>query len=279
MTSSRETKLQLPASFSKYTFPSPGIPGVRDEIVVITKGDGPGPGVILLHEAGGMSSHCMDLADELAASGFRMFLPLLFGKPGQGKRVDVRGLFCMRKEMHFLASNRTSPIAGLLRLLIRDVATRTNGERVGVIGMCLTGNLVFALMTESAVGAAVASQPSLPFPFLGRWMPAYKKAALGTDPADVMEAVRSETPLLALRFEGDWLCPPEKFETLLRTFGDDGALTCEVVNTKEKGKSHSVLTADKEDADRDRVPLVRDFLIRHLLGSDPGADAIDPTAS
>jgi dienelactone hydrolase len=134
-------------------------------MVVVTTGIGDGPGVILMHEASGMSETCLGLATELAQSGFRMFLPLLFGEPGQRKGFGVRGLFCMRREMHF-ASRQTSPITQLLQRLVVDVADRTARERVGVIGMCLTGNLVFALMGEAHVGAAVSSRPSLPLTIL-----------------------------------------------------------------------------------------------------------------
>ena len=119
--------------------------------------------MILMHEASGMSGYCLELATELADSGFRMFLPLLFGQPGQSKDIDVRGLFCMRKEMHFLASRRTSPITQLLRLLIVEVANRTQREKVGVIGMCLTGNLVFALMGE-VCGRRRRLQPAVAAP-------------------------------------------------------------------------------------------------------------------
>lgn len=261
MTSADHRYPDLPADFSYYTLPSPGIPNVRDEMVVVTTGTGEGPGVMLMHEASGMSEHCLGLASELADSGFRMFLPLLFGEPGQSKAFDVRGLFCMRKEMHFLASRRTSPITQLLRLLIVNVANRSEREKVGVIGMCLTGNLVFALMGEAGVGAAVSSQPSLPLPLLGRLTPGYKKAALSTDPADLIEAVRSEIPLLALRFAGDRICPPERFDSLKRLFGETGALDCQTV----PGDSHALLTAHRPvGTEDDMVPMVKEFLIDHL---------------
>jgi dienelactone hydrolase len=260
MTSAGHRSLDLPANFSHYTLPSPGIPNVRDEMVVVTTGI-KGPGVILMHEASGMSEHCLGLATELADSGFRMFLPLLFGKPGQSKAFDIRGLFCMRKEMHFLASRRTSPITQLLRRLIVDVANKTEREKVGVIGMCLTGNLVFALMGAAGVGAAISSQPSLPLPLLGRLTSGYKKAALATNSADLMEAVRSETPLLALRFAGDRICPTERFDSLKRLFGETGALDCQAV----PGDRHALLTAHRPiGTEDDKVPTVKEFLMDHL---------------
>jgi hypothetical protein len=91
--------------------------------------------------------------------------------------------------------------------------------------------------------------------------PRHKKAALATDPADLMDAVRSETPLLALRFAGDRICPPERFDSLKRVFGETEALDCQAV----PGDRHALLTAHRPvGTEDDKVPLVREFLIEHL---------------
>ena len=44
MTSADDRYPDLPTTFSHCTFPSPGIPDVRDEVVVVTTGTGKGPG-------------------------------------------------------------------------------------------------------------------------------------------------------------------------------------------------------------------------------------------
>ena len=247
--------------------PSPPVGGVRDCISVYSTGRAGRPGVIVLHEAGGMSAHCLRLARELADEdpSFQVFLPLLFGKPGQNTAVgfDVRGLWCIRKEMRYFASDLTSPLTGLIRQLVGEVATRTNNQSVGVIGMCLTGNMVFALMADAKVGAAVASQPALPLLVANRWLawlsPRRKKRALGVAPEDLAASVRSGSPLLALRFAGDLACPAERFASLAVAFGTSGALRQEVL----PGKGHSVLTVHRTP-ENDMVSTVREFLHRYL---------------
>jgi dienelactone hydrolase len=134
-----------------------------------------------------------------------------------------------------------------------------------MIGMCLTGNLVFGLMAESNVHAAVTSQPAVPFVMPFRrlsWMSRrYRKAALGVSDADLASAVRSGTPLLALRFEEDVMCPVERFQTLEDAFEGRGLLSIDQL----PGDDHSVLTVDRT-AENDRVPRVREFLAQHLEG-------------
>jgi dienelactone hydrolase len=105
--------------------------------------DGQGPAVILMHEINGMTPACVAVADRIASSGFTVYLPLFFGIPNDRlPRVEWPGaLFCIRHEFNLLASNGTSRIAEWLRELCRR-ADRDCGDRgVGVIGLCLTGNV------------------------------------------------------------------------------------------------------------------------------------------
>ena len=255
------TPTDPPQGFDRFVFETANrYPKVRSDIPVYTIGPAGAPPVIVMHELTGLSRSCLDLAEELAVpdggDAFRVYLPMFFGSPGMAKKLPVRGLWCMRREMHFLASNRTSPITGLLRELVVDVAARSSREKVGVIGMCLTGHLVFGLMAETHTGAVVASQPSLPWSI---GLPGYKKAALGVSDRDLIEAVHSGTPLMSLRFGDDRICPAQRLATIESIFGP-GPPAPDTVN----GKGHSVLTDDRGKADPDRVPLVREFLHQHL---------------
>ena len=256
-----------PSGFDGFVFrAAEEIPRVRSEIPVYVTGPADRPGVIVMHEAGGMSPTCLDLARDLAAdNGFRVFLPLLFGKPNQERRsgVDMNGLFCMRREMLYWAADATSPITGLIRQLVVEVGERTGRPKVGVIGMCLTGNLTFGLMAEPNVGAVIAAEPSLPLVMPVRrlrWLTRrHKRAALSLSPADLAASVRSRTPLLALRFEGDVICPVERFDALQAAFEGRDILTVDTLD----GDGHSVLTRDRT-VENDRVPRVRAFLTEHL---------------
>ena len=250
-----------PPGFDRFVFQTTNrYPRVRSDIPVYTIGPEEALPVIVMHELSGLSPSCLDLAEELAApeggGAFRVYLPMFFGSPGKEKKLPVRGLWCMRREMHFLASNRTSPITDLLRELVADVAARSSREKVGVIGMCLTGHLVFGLMAETHTGAVVASQPTLPWSI---GLPGYKKAALGISDRDLIEAVQSGTPLMSMRFGEDRICPAQRLATVESIFGS-GPPAPDTV----EGKGHSVLTDDRGNADPDRVPLVREFLRGHL---------------
>jgi hypothetical protein len=102
--------------------------------------------------------------------------------------------------------------------LVRHAHEEAGGIGVGAIGMCLTGNFALALMMEPALMAPVLSQPSLP----GGITRAHR-AALHISPqqlACVKERCARGDKVLGLRFQGDSLCPPERFETLRRELGD-----------------------------------------------------------
>ena len=59
---------------------------------------------------------------------------------------------------------QTSPIAGWLRSLARELHAELGGPGVGALGMCFTGGFALAMMVDEAVVAPVLAQPSLPFP-------------------------------------------------------------------------------------------------------------------
>lgn len=215
--------------------------------------DGEGPGVLILHEITGLSDECIRLAGLIRMQGYRVYLPLLFGKPGDDSflRGNLHTLrLCIRREILCLATDESSPITGWLRSLCRKIHQDCGHRGVGVIGMCLTGGFVLATMVEPAVRAPVMCQPSLPFyqiPWPGA-SAAERRAALGTSPADLAAAVERsrDVPLLGYRFETDTICPRERFETLRQRFGP-GFQGCEIPTGPENPGhiapgAHSVLT-------------------------------------
>lgn len=201
--------------FSTFSFPNEE-PSSRK---VFYKGNG--PAVILMHELPGMSQECIDLARRIAAAGYRVYLPLLFGQPDQPfslpRMFGYAIQLCIRREFYCFAKHQSSPITDWLRALCRKAHQDCGGRGVGVIGMCLTGGFVLSLMADESVIAPIASQPSLPFGIT----PAHK-AALGISPQELQTAkARSEqgVSLLALRFSNDALSPSERLESLRQEFG------------------------------------------------------------
>ena len=117
--------------------------------------------------------------------------------------------------------NRTSvsqPVSRWLRGLIEQkIVVEHPKRKIGVVGMCLTGALPVALLSEHSVGAAVVCQPSLPL------NPCTKAARdnLGISDTELEAAVRdSAAPIYGLRFEKDTISTPERFAMLKDRFGD-----------------------------------------------------------
>lgn len=184
-------------------------------------GDAAHPPIVLMHELPGLIQQCIDLGQRLAAEGYAVFMPLLFGEPNPSP-LDFPKYYaqvCIRNEFNMLATRKSSPITEWLRGLCREAKRRCHDQGCGVIGMCLTGGFALTLMADDSVLAPVLSQPSLP---LG--LTKAQKCDLGVTP-DILErsVERSRTdniPVLAMRFTGDKLCPPERFDEMQRRFGD-----------------------------------------------------------
>lgn len=194
---------------ASYTFTY--LDATRDVFTVGTPARG---AVVLMHELPGLSERTQTLAREIAKRGYQVHLPLLFGTWGQ--RNALRGawqVFCLRRELTLIAADRSSPIADWVRALCRQVMSSSSDRPVGVVGMCVTGGVGLACALEPAVSAVVASQPSLPLP-IGR----ARRPAMGLSARDAAEAKKSRTPVLTLRFRRDPMCPPERVETIMRTF-------------------------------------------------------------
>jgi hypothetical protein len=128
---------------------------------------GGGPAVIVIHEIPGLHPGMLAFAQRLIAAGYTVYLPSLFGRPGQPASTGaVLGSIlrvCVSREFAILA-DRTSPIAGWLRALAATAYRDCGGPGVGAIGMCLTGGFALAMAVDPAVLAPVVSQPGLPAP-------------------------------------------------------------------------------------------------------------------
>jgi len=183
---------------------------------------GQGPGVVIATEVPGLTPSVIGFAERVAAEGFTVFLPQLFGTPGQPHGFfNVFGVLtraCISREFSVLAANESSPITDWLRALCRFVHESLGGKGVGAIGMCLTGNFALTLMVDPFVVAPILCQPSLPFT-IGK----KRRAGMHISDADlatVQQRCASGAKVLGLRFTHDFMCPPERFESLRQALGD-----------------------------------------------------------
>jgi dienelactone hydrolase len=209
---------------------------------------GSGPGVIVIHEIPGITPEVIAFADEVVDAGFTVVMPHLFGTPEKpmsiGYVASTVPRVCVSKEFTTMAVGRTSPIAGWLRSLARELHEELGGPGVGALGMCFTGGFALAMMADTSVVAPVLAQPSLPFP-VGR-----KRAAdLNLTPADltaVKDRVAGGCEVLGLRYRKD-AATGTRFDTLTRELGDG------FIKVEFEGKGHSTLTEHRQQEGVDRV--------------------------
>ncbi|MEQ9641692.1 MAG: dienelactone hydrolase family protein [Alphaproteobacteria bacterium] len=176
---------------------------------------GQGPAVVVMHELPGLTPACLRFLDRLVEAGYRVVVPLLFGKPG---RFDLPGNFvriCIANEINLFARHATHPLTAWLRALCRATHEETGGDGIGLIGMCLTGNFVLALVTEPGIVAPVAAQPSLPV--FGPAALSMSDAELAASKAAV--AARGPGHVIGFRYSHDVLCRPAKFARLRAEYG------------------------------------------------------------
>ncbi|MGZ4428945.1 MAG: dienelactone hydrolase family protein [Nocardioidaceae bacterium] len=219
-----------------------------DGITHDTYRKGSGPGVVVMHELPGLTPAVVGFAEEVVDAGFTVVLPDLFGEPGRPMTMaEVARQFpgvCVSREFTKLALRETTPIAGWLRSLARDLHAELGGPGVGALGMCFTGGFALAMMVDDAVAAPVLCQPSVPFAVSRR-----RRADLNLSPADLDTVKRRAAdgcPVLGLRYRSD-PATGTRFETLRRELGD-GFTAVEF-----DGRGHSVVTEQRQQEAVDRI--------------------------
>ena len=209
---------------------------------------GTGPGVIVIHEIPGLTPEVIGFAEEVVAAGFTVVLPHLFGEPEAPMNPITVGKamtqVCVSREFTKLATGQTTPVAGWLRSLARDLHDELGGPGVGALGMCFTGGFALAMMVDPAVAAPVVAQPSAPFAVTpGR------SRDLNLSPADlatVKQRAASGCEVLGLRYRKDPAIG-KRFETLTREIGDA------FIRVEFPGRKHSTLTLHRQQEAVDRV--------------------------
>ena len=113
--------------------------GVRAHLAVPPVGDGPWPGVVVLHELFGLNEDIRQQADRFAAAGYLALAPDLFS-PGGARR-------CLLATFRSLMAGHGRPFDAIEDARASLAAREDCSGRVGVIGFCMGGG--FALMTAA----------------------------------------------------------------------------------------------------------------------------------
>jgi dienelactone hydrolase len=215
---------------------------------------GEGPGVVVLPEIPGIHPEVLGFADHLVDQGFTVVLVSLYGLPGKaistGYVLSTVAKACVSSEFRAFATNAHRPVTDYLRAVSRDLAARTPGKGVGVIGMCFSGGFALAAAVDDVVLAPVMSQPSLPAA-----MGAARKRDLGLSPAEADRIVARTREdglcVLGMRFTEDVMVPGERFAHLRERLGDAfEVIELDSSPTNADGftkKAHSVITAEMRD--------------------------------
>lgn len=209
---------------------------------------GSGPGVVVIHEIPGMTPEVVAFGEEVVAAGFTVVMPQLFGTPGKPMTLpyvaQTFARLCVSKEFTKLATGETTPVAGWLRSLARDLHAELGGPGVGALGMCFTGGFALAMMVDQSVAAPVVAQPSVPFP-VGR----ARSEDLNLSPADlaaVKQRAAAGCQVLGLRYAQD-PAVGRRFESLSRELGEA------FLHVDFPGRKHSTLTEHRQQEGVDRV--------------------------
>ncbi len=242
---------------------------------------GEGTAVIVMAEMPGITPRVADFARRVRDRGHTVFLPQLFGRPGEapspGAYASAIVPACVSREFAAFALRTTPPAIDWLRALARHAHDECGGPGVGAVGMCFTGGFALAMSTEPALLAPVLSQPSLPLP-LGR----QRSGDPGLSDADLLTVVErthhEDLCVLGLRFSNDRLVPAARFESLRRHLGDN-FVAVEIDSSPgnpwgHRTAAHSVLTEDLVDEPgqptHDALVKVLDFLDERLATTTAG---------
>lgn len=217
----------------KFTGPIGGAPTTFDVYTI-----GEGPPVVIMQEMPGIGKTAIAFCKRLVDHGFEVWAPHWFGPLGKVSALNLVRMLCMRREFQLFEKHKSSAVTEWMRALCKHVAQARGVERVGVVGMCLSGNFAMTLIADENVWAAVASQPSLP---------ARDQGALHMSDAEIAAsraALDAKGPMRAYRFEGDKLCTNAKFEAIDHAFNDGKV---RVITNVLPGDGHSVLTGHYDD--------------------------------
>jgi dienelactone hydrolase len=209
---------------------------------------GSGPGVIVIHEIPGLTPAVIGFGEEVVAAGFTVVMPSLFGTPEAPMNPVTAaksfGRVCVSNEFTKLALGVTTPVAGWLRSLARELHHELGGPGVGALGMCVTGGFALAMMVDTSVVAPVLTQPSAPFAVSPR-----RSADLNLSAADlraVKERAAEGCEVLGLRFKKDPTVG-SRFKTLQRELGNA------FIKVEFDGVGHSTVTEQRQQEGVERV--------------------------
>lgn len=231
--------------------------GIVRQLYVSSTGSIP---LVVLHELPGMSPSFIEYCLRMADQDYKIYMPLLFKAPNTEMSL-IRSLAfaCISREFRQLFAAKGNdrharPFTAWLLNLIGEVANRHPKNRIGVVGMCLTGGFALAAIADPGVHAAVACQPGAPF---------FRHiSTLGLSESERTNASRRAQGLPSpcakgYRYSKDLVCREGHMQAAKTIFGDAFTRHPDLA-----GKGHSTLTG--KTAHEDVFSDVLQFLDKRL---------------
>jgi carboxymethylenebutenolidase len=138
------------------TIPAPGGRPLVGALAV-PEGDGPHPGMVVLHEAYGLNDDIRRHTARFAGAGYVALAPDLYS--GGGQRA-----LCMVRVFRDLATRTQGGAFADIEATRRALADRSDvdADRIGVVGFCLGGGFALAYGARGKVGAASVNYGVVP---------------------------------------------------------------------------------------------------------------------
>jgi carboxymethylenebutenolidase len=134
------------------TYPAPTVP--LPAYLAVPAGDGPWPGVVVIHDAIGLSADIRRISDRLAAAGYLALAPALFRR---GLRPR-----CVVSTLRALSRGSGAAVDDLVAAREHLAADERCTGKVGSVGFCMGGGFCLLLASRGVFDAVAPNYGVLP---------------------------------------------------------------------------------------------------------------------
>jgi carboxymethylenebutenolidase len=138
-----------PLETEDITFPGPD---GRDSFGTFAAAESPKGAVLVIHENRGLTDHIKSVAGRFAASGYSaLAADLLSSEGGTSKAGDEATI------MGALRSASEDDLVAEMKAALDELAKRASGQKIGAIGFCFGGGMVWQLIKDGDARIAAAA--------------------------------------------------------------------------------------------------------------------------